>query len=387
MRNLWVYGVVALLVVGLGCAGAQRTTSGRLGATGKTGRLVEVAAIRAESAWAPPRGLEKFPRVMCPYMADPAPQVDADFGDWPDTDWTVVENAEHYTGQDWTGPEDCSFRIAFAHDATTLYIASEATDDAFRNPFGGSDIWKGDSFQLGLDPGLDRSKQHYAGDDIEIGWSRSADAETCSVWRWTAPKGLSAGPLEVPCAVSAADGVIRFELAVPLAELGNLSPGLLDRCGISFMYNDNDAEGEGERAGFMEWTPSLGRMKDPSTFGVLQFYGSPDGAFSKVAAQLKPLKTVAEQGSSLETRLDIVAGKEAGEGILTVIYDDGQESLTLAKKRVPLMAGQRTYLVRVDTTNFPEGKGRLLMSFSGEGDYSVQVDYSIYVYPPVKWGN
>lgn len=376
----------AILVLAFGCIGVQRTSTGRVRSSTRMERFVELVPLPGETLWMPPGDLAEFPRIMCPYVGDSTPDMDADFSEWVDADWIGVAEPEYYSGKDWNGPEDCSFRIAFAYDAGNLYVAAEAADDIHQQPFEGQDIWKGDSFQLGLDPALDRSQSHYAEDDAEIGWAASPSGEGGAVWRWTAPQGLSPGALSVPCAVRRQAGVTRFELAVPLRELGNISPGLLDRCGITFMYNDNDSGGDQERDGYMEWTPSMGARKDPSTFGVLQFLASPRGVFPSVAARLKPLQTVAEQGSFLEFRLNVVVGRRGEDGTLTVTFDDGQESLVLTKKRVRLMTGHRTYSVRVHTRYFPEGRGKLLLRFNAGEAYSVEGEYSVHVYPPIKWG-
>lgn len=386
MKNPRALGWAAILALTFGYAGLATTSSSAARASGRMGRMVELVSAEAESPWRPPGELVKFPKVICAYVGDSTPEMDADLGEWADADWIAVAEPEYYAGKGWNGAEDCSFRIAFAYDASNLYVAAEATDDAYQQPFEGQDIWKGDSFQLGLDPGLDRSENHYSDDDFEIGWALLPTGDGATVWRWTAPEGLSVGPIDVPCGVGREGSISRFELAIPLGELGNVSPGLLDRCGISFMYNDNDAGGDEEREGFMEWTPSMGSKKDPSTFGVLQFLAAPRGVFSPVAARLKPLKTVAERGSYLEFRLDVVVGRRARDGTLTVTFDDGEESLILTKKRVRLTTGHRTYSVRVHTKYFPEGRGKLLLRFDAGKAYSVEGKYSVYVYPPIKWG-
>jgi hypothetical protein len=375
MRNLCVIAFIPILILALGCAGTQRMD-----------RQVQVEPVHTEAAWTPPADLEMFPRVVCRYVGDAPPQIDGNFQDWPGAEWIVVDDAENYWGANWEGSEDASFGIAFAYDGDNLYVAAGTTDNVHQQSFEGSDIWKGDSFQLGLDPRLDRAKDHFVGDDVEIGWALSPDGERVVVWRWTAPKGLPTGNLDIPAAASRTERHTNFELAIPLKELGNLSPGLLDRCGISFMYNDNDG-GEGdEREGALEWTPSLGKRKDPSTFGILQFFGAPEGVFHRVVAHLKPLKTITQQGDILETRLNVIAGRGAGDATLTVVFDDGEESLILTKKTIALMPGQTTYSVRVDTSNFPEGKGRLVIQFAAGEEYSVESDQPVYVYAPVDWG-
>lgn len=375
MRNLCLIAFIPILTLALGCAGTQRMD-----------RQVEVEPVHTQAAWTPPADLEKFPRVICPYVGDAPPEIDANFQDWSGAEWIVVDSPENYWGANWEGDKDASFRITFGYDSDNLYVAAGTTDNVHQQPFEGSDIWKGDSFQLGVDPRLDRAKRRFVEDDVEIGWAFSPDGERVIVWRWTAPEGLPTENLDIPAAVSRDGTQARFELAIPLKELGDLSPGLVDRCGISFMYNDNDG-GEGEeREGAMEWTPSLARQKDPSTFGILQFYGAPEDVFQRTVAHLKPLKTITEQGDYLETRLNVIAGRGAGDATLTVVFDDGQESLTLTKRTIPVMPGQTTYSVRVDTSNFPVGKGRLVIQFAGGEDYSVESDQSIYVYAPVDWG-
>jgi hypothetical protein len=375
MRRYWILGLGVLLSFGLGCTGMQTATMES---------LVEVEPVRGKSPWALP-DLSNSPVAECPFITGATPVVDAELADWGDPGWVVVDSAESYTGENWNGPEDASFRIAFAYDPLNLYIAAEATDDVLSQPYQGADIWKGDSFQMGFDPRLDRTRNRFAEDDTEIGWAVQPAAGAPAVWRWTAASGSRTGALDIPAAAATRGNVTTFELAVPLEDLGEMSPGLLDRCGVSFMYNDNDSTEGGEREGYLEWTPSLGGRKDPSTFGVLQLGFVPHGVFPRVTAQYQAMRTVAEQGNPFEFKMDLVAGKGADEGTLTVVYRKGEDVIPLTKRPVRLEIGHQAYEVFVDTSNMEEGKAELMLEFAAEGYLSANV-WPVYVYGPIEWG-
>jgi len=375
MRRYWIPGLGVLLALALGCAGMQMA---------RMDNLVEVEPVRGESPWVAP-DLSKFPVAVCPYVDDSSPTIDADLSDWKDPQWIVVDSAESYTGENWSGPEDASFRIAFEYDPQNLYIAAKVTDDVLSQPFTGADIWKGDSFQVGFDPRLDRTKNRYSEDDTEIGWAVQPGGEGPIVWRWTAADGNRTGRLDVPIAATTEGNVTTFELAVPLKDLGEMSPGLLDRCGISFMYNDNDSTDGGEREGYLEWTPSLGARKDPSTFGVLQFGFAPPDVFPAVTVQYRAMRTVAERGRPFEIKMDLVVGKGVDHGTLMVVYRKGEDEFPLTMRPIPLEAGHQAYEILVDTSSMEEGKAELGLQFASEG-YASTGTWPVYVYGPIEWG-
>jgi hypothetical protein len=345
---------------------------------------VVITPITDESPWVSAIQLDGLPIVSCSYVGEEPPKIDGELGDWEREAirWTVLDDAVHYAGDNWTGPEDCSFRIAFAYDKDHLYVAAELTDNFSDHSFKGSDIWRGDSFQLGLDPLLDRAKDHWAGDDIEIGWAISPEGDRVLVWRWQGGSTLPTGPLDVPAAFQVEGAVTRFELAVPFVELGRLAPGLFAKCGVTFMANDNDGEG---REGYVEWTPSLGAKKDPSTFGLLEFGEAPAGVVPNEAAQFEWIKNVTAKGNYLELRIHVMARAATEDGTLSAILMDGEERTEIASQAVPVVAGHQAYMIQVDTSEIPEGRHALAVKFTTPAGLSIETDRSIYVYPPVRW--
>ena len=57
--------------------------------------------------------------------------------------------------------------------------------------------------------------------------------------------------------------VTRYELAIPWSVLGGADAPLGPWLGLNVLVNDSDAPGD---RGFIEWTPGIGRDKDPSKF-------------------------------------------------------------------------------------------------------------------------
>jgi hypothetical protein len=60
-----------------------------------------------------------------------------------------IHPVDHTT---YTGEDDLSAKLYFAHDGTHFLLAAEVTDDYHFNNFSPDRIWKGDCLQIGIDP-------------------------------------------------------------------------------------------------------------------------------------------------------------------------------------------------------------------------------------------
>jgi hypothetical protein len=69
-------------------------------------------------------------------------------------------------------------------------------------------------------------------------------------------------------AVGQEQGVCTYEVRLPFAELGGLSPAMGGKFGLSIQLNDNDGKG---RAAHMNWGEGLSPTWRPEGFGVVTF--------------------------------------------------------------------------------------------------------------------
>lgn len=188
------------------------------------------------------------PRIEAPRRSEGAP--DGALDEWDDSGCVVLDDYE-VLGAPRAGPADVSARACAAWSEDALWLSVDVEDAVHDNEQPADLIWQGDSVQLAVDVDADAAGAGYDADDLEIGLAL-AGGET----RLFAFHG----------ALGAADGAVRrdgartrYELKVPLPAL---APERVVRA--SFLVNDADGNG---RDGWLEWTPGIGREKDPSAFG------------------------------------------------------------------------------------------------------------------------
>jgi len=359
--------VLAALAVLLGCAGK--------------GRWVSVQEIPATGDIAGAKETAKMPKENIAYVKESNPvTVDAALDDWQGAEWMALDRSEQYIGEGWQGPEDLSGRLAMAYDHDMLYVAAEVKDETAVWSYTAADIWNGDSIQVALDPWQTRSVGAYSAEVVEFGFSGAEDRAEVQVWRWSCGKPLEPGPFKAETALEQAPGgVMRYELAIPLAELGTWRPSLSGSAGGTWLINDNDGSG---RKGFLEWTPGIGAVKDPSQFGLLVFEPPPPGAESPAfVARFHWDRTVTAQGRPLEVRIQTSAeGKDRTVTVETSL-DSGEGDLT-QMATVPAAAGRRAYAVALNTNRIAVGRHTLSIRLSDGEGYEASTSRSIYIYPP-----
>ena len=152
------------------------------------------------------------------------------------------------------GDPDLSAQIHLARVPQGLLLAVRVRDDVFsQNEAAGSE-WKGDSLQWSL---ALPSGEHYE-------WLAALGKSGPVAHLTMAPPGVTLGPVELPLTVRRAGDETLYEVIVP-ASLPGGKP-LADRFSFNVLVNDNDGAG---RKGWVEWTPGIGRTKNPLLFQPL----------------------------------------------------------------------------------------------------------------------
>ncbi|RAU93853.1 DNRLRE domain-containing protein [Paenibacillus sp. YN15] len=165
----------------------------------------------------------------------------------------------------YQGAGDLSGQAWMHHDQQYLYVTAQITDNKHSAAFAGADIWRNDSIQFGIASGLPGA----SADWYEYGISLT-DAGP-QLYRWTAPAGKKAGPVEsgqVRIARSEEEKHTVYELALPWEELEPVRAQKDGVISFSLLVNDNDGDG---RRGWIEWGSGIGEGKQPSKFRTMQW--------------------------------------------------------------------------------------------------------------------
>lgn len=149
------------------------------------------------------------------------------------------------------GDEDLSAEIYLKRVPQGLNLAVRARDDVLAQNEAPGEEWRGDSIQwaLALPTG-----EHYE-------WFAALTKDGPVATLGIAPAGVKTGRMELPLWIHREGNETLYETILP-----DVLPGqrrLTDRFGFTLLVNDNDGSG---RKGWAEWTPGIGRSKDPTQF-------------------------------------------------------------------------------------------------------------------------
>ncbi|MBT7845074.1 MAG: hypothetical protein HN742_24570 [Lentisphaerae bacterium] len=210
---------------------------------------------------------------VLPFKPDPAIVVDGDLSDWAGVPNAIVLVGEkHVTyGRDvWSGDSDLSAVIRLSWRPGQLAIAAEVTDDSFRQPYTGQDIWKGDHLNLWMDfmPGVEPQRHMFGAGQFHVvvspGDLVGKNAEIF-VYR---PEGQNPGPGAV-AARRTRNGYL-LEATIPVERLGMKAIAM--HSDVNFEVAISDADGDPARQqtlitrGHDKWVYSRSRTL-PMVFG------------------------------------------------------------------------------------------------------------------------
>ncbi|MDF2440655.1 MAG: hypothetical protein JWN98_1639 [Abditibacteriota bacterium] len=152
------------------------------------------------------------------------------------------------------GDDDLSAQIHLARVPQGLLLAVRVRDNAMNQNEEAGAEWKGDSLQWSL---ALPSGEHYE-------WVAALGKDGPVARLTIAPPGVPNGALQLPLTVSREGQETLYEVLVPAALPGGKA--LPDTFNFSALVNDNDGGG---RKGWIEWTPGIGRTKNPQLFQPL----------------------------------------------------------------------------------------------------------------------
>ena len=180
-------------------------------------------------------------------------------------------------GEAYGGPSDSAARFYLAWDKSNLYIAVEAYDNDLSPPESAEKMLDGDCIIVAVDA-RDDASQGYREDDSEFGFAYTAAGPV--TWRWF-PSDRAGALYSAKVAVvrevkpgALAAGMpplkLTYEIAVPWFELADTRHDVGGVSGFNLAINDVD---EGRRHGWLQWTPGIMGVKDPSRFGNIHLAG------------------------------------------------------------------------------------------------------------------
>lgn len=177
----------------------------------------------------------------------------------------IGEGREDYvpgTTEKYNGDNDLSATVKFMWDEENLYMFAVVTDDVMKQDYTPSNMWKGDSIQLGIHYGgiLDPSVSLFT----EIGLALCSGVP--SIQRYSNESGAS-GVTKNMKFEGRRDGTkTYYEASMPWREIimdgVNLKAG--DAVRFNMIVNDNDNV---DRWGWVEYSSGIGIEKDGTKFG------------------------------------------------------------------------------------------------------------------------
>lgn len=277
------------------------------------------------------------------------------------------------------GRQDLSARVAFMLDDTNLYFAAEVNDDTHVQTWSGSDIWKNDSVQIGIDSILDRTAGNYGENDHEIGFAIK-DGKPL-VWRWKGRRGQAPqAPPEITAAAQRRNASTFYEASIPLASLSPLAPGVWSRAGINVVVNDSDTADT--RKGRLELqSGAMTRGKNPDAFKA--FHLQPSGNPRLVEAGLVWETRAMAEGGMATLRLGIVSEETTRALVRADLrsLDDPDTAPAVAERWVPVSATPHEHLLGIGSRS-PAGRYELKVTVTSPSGWLAASDaLPVYIHP------
>ncbi|MEW5850612.1 MAG: sugar-binding protein [Myxococcota bacterium] len=186
------------------------------------------------------------------------------------TEGWLTLTADHWHGTEPLGANDHAVRAAARWADGNLWLIFDVTDDTHDNTHVDSELWMGDSVQLGFDIDGDGGDGYDAVDDQELNFALVGNESRAFRFHGPAAAGSN-----WQVAVRRDGTSTRYEILLPAAVLPGLTTTVDTEVGFSFLVNDADGSG---RSGWTEWTPGIGVSKVPEVFGRIRLVPQEVGA-------------------------------------------------------------------------------------------------------------
>ena len=182
----------------------------------------------------------------------------------------VVDKADSYvasTKDEWISSDNISFKANLLWDEENLYFHLTSMDDVHYQEFAETDMWKGDSVQIGIIDNEPDSLKSTAFNEIGIGFY----GDEVKVYRSSEHPEQPIGVItDLTAKATKNPNGVTYEVAIPWSTLMRTGyvPREEDSVSFNVILNDNDGTG---RKGWMELTPGIGAKKDATQFKCMDF--------------------------------------------------------------------------------------------------------------------
>jgi hypothetical protein len=191
--------------------------------------------------------------------------IDGKLDDWEGYNQNPI-SFPTFLPENYTNSSDCSGTYFLAYDDDKLYIGLKVVDDVFSQPFGGKEMFKGDSISLSIDTDLqgDFFERAHNDDDYQIGI-------TPGDFQSFAPDSYIPFPVEskgdeIKVASTLVKGGYIIEVEIPWWNFQNFLPKDGLSLGFDLTINDKDQLQERELA--VSSSPNFA-WDDPTSFGTM----------------------------------------------------------------------------------------------------------------------
>ena len=191
--------------------------------------------------------------------------IDGKLDDWEGYNQNPI-SFPTFLPENYINSSDCSGTYFLAYDDDKLYIGLKVVDDVFSQPFGGKDMFNGDSVSLGIDADLqgDFFERTHNDDDYQIGITPGdfqSLAPDSYIWIPVEAKGD-----EIKIASTLVKSGYIIEVEIPWWNFQNFLPKDGLALGFDLTINDKDSLQERELA--VSSSPNFA-WDDPTSFGTM----------------------------------------------------------------------------------------------------------------------
>ncbi len=162
------------------------------------------------------------------------------------------------------GDKDLSAAFGITHDCKMLYLTIAVEDDVHDQKHCGKSLWRGDSIQLGFVSFSPYKPVPGIGSCYQLGLTRNG----AELIRESSQLNAQS-PTQMKCRIRRIGTETRYEVTLPLTELGitDFTPGM--PLGFSMVINDSDGSG---RKGYLHWGDGIaaGKKTEEYNWVVLQ---------------------------------------------------------------------------------------------------------------------
>ncbi len=182
----------------------------------------------------------------------------------PEQSTSLVPNAPDTAHLFWKGKDDLSGAVWMMREGDALLLRVLVTDDVHVQPYTGSEVWRGDNIQFGLQ--LPKQRGFW-----EFGLTLNAEGKS-EVFCWSTATGgdaaKAAAAIQLNASRDEAAKQTLYDARIPFHAIGLDAAAGSAGFQFNLLINDNDGN---VRESFIGIAPGIGEGKDPSLWPQIRF--------------------------------------------------------------------------------------------------------------------